>query len=208
MPYVPRISWQGVDLSGPVSYLTASGSPALNGTFGQIFFAEDTGQFWVCVGSGLWSVVAAPGTVAPGGAGSYSPLIKSLSALVDNTATNLCLVTIPNVIAGGGLGITVSGTLGDGDSTETSYWTVAFSRVAGANAKATISSKSSASQTTGAAGNAAVTISNTAVGGAVGAVNTFQMQAKVARSAGSAAGHQLTAIIEVINNFGGGITVA
>jgi hypothetical protein len=131
-----------------------------------------------------------------------------LTGLADNTATNLAVVTIPNVIAGGGLAFTVNGVTGDGDSSQTSYWTCAISRVAGANAKLALSAIQNAINTAGVTATAAVTISSLAVSGGVAAVNTFQLQAKVNRTTGASTGHALTCIIEVLNDLTGGITIA
>jgi hypothetical protein len=208
-PYVARLSEQGVDRSGPEInvYPTPLGNLA-NATFDQSYFAEDTGRQWVCVGNGVWAVLGAPGIAGPGGAGTYGPLIKSVSGLADNTPVNLAVVTIPNVIAGGGLAFTVSGVTGDGDSAQTSYWTCAVSRVAGANAKLTLSAIQNAINTAGVTATAAVAVSSLAVSGGVGAVNTFQLQIKVSRTTGASTGHAATCLIEVLNEFGGGITVA
>jgi hypothetical protein len=42
-----------------------------------------------------------------------------------------------------------------------------------------------------------------AVTGAVGAVNTFLVTAKLARSAGASTGHNVVAEVELLNAFGG-----
>lgn len=200
----------GHDIAGIEATITGASPPpwVVGGDPGCLFYATDTGRLWVSQGAGVWAVVSAPGASGPGGAGSYAPLIKALTGLTDNTATNLAVVTVPNVIAGAGLAFTVVGTLGDGDSSEQSYWTAAISRVAGAVAKLTLSSKANNVNTTGAAGNAAVTLSSQAESGGATAVNTFQLQGKVARSAGTSTGHSLLCIIEVLNNLAGGVTVA
>jgi hypothetical protein len=193
-------------LSGPEINLTTI-TNLLSATFGQTFFAEDTLRTWMCVGSGTWACVSHSGIV-PSGAGGYFPVLKLLTGMADNTNVNLCLVTIPNAIMGCILAFTVQGTQGDGDSTESSYWTCAVSRVAGANAKMLFSAKGNSAATVGVTSTVAATLSNTAVSGAVGAVNTFQIQAKVARSAGASTGHVLVASIEVLNGFASGCTVA
>lgn len=208
MPYVPRISEYGCDISGPEANVNpATQVPFNTATFGQTYFAEDTGRTFICIGSGVWTPVSTYG-LAQGAAGSITPVSKLLTAMADNTPVNLCLVTIPNAIMGAAIGFTVLGTLGDGDSSESSYWTAAFSRIAGANAKIAISAKGNNAATAGATANAAVTLSNTAVSGAVGAVNTFQMQIKVARSAGTSTNHVVVADIMLLNGFASGITVA
>jgi hypothetical protein len=160
------------------------------------------------VGSGIWTAVSSSNLLAPNAAGGEVMLNKILTALADNVATNLAVVTIPNAIHSFSLGVQVLGSLGDGDSTETSFWNIAVSRVTGANAKMVIGAKTGAAVTVGVSGNSAVTLSNTAVGGAVGAVNTFQLQAKIARSAGAATNHVLVCSAMCLNGFATGVTIA
>jgi hypothetical protein len=147
----------------------------------------------------------------PGGAKSYYSIIKSASALADNTATDFdvaCVVTVPNANGAASIGILVHGSLGDQDSAEASYWTIAVSRIAGAATKATVSAKSSNVNTAGATANAAVTVSVTAMTGAVGATQTFKIQVKVARSAGASTNHDAVAVIELLNLKAAGISIA
>lgn len=124
---------------------------------------------------------------------AYSIITNTFGAsgLSDNTAATLITVVIPNGIATAILSLTVGGGLGDGDSCESSTWTIAFSRIAGAAAKCTVGAKATNAATTGAAGNAAVTVSAAAVVGANTATQTFAIQAKVARSAGTADNHDI-----------------
>lgn len=206
----PRLSMNGVDFSTPAeSNLTPTASGQfLTAVYGQFCFAEDTGRIFMCLGSGVWAPFTPNLIAAPGGAGSEAVLEKLLTGLTDNTATNLAVVTIPNVLAAGVLEVLLSAGMGDGDSAEASIYTVAFSRIAGANAKITISTKSIIALVTGASGNAVATLSNTAVGGGLTAVNTFQLQAKVARSAGTATNHTLMARMRLLNNVAGGLTIA
>lgn len=146
-----------------------------------------------------------------GGAKSYYSIIKSATGLADNTATDFdvaCVVTVPNINGGASIGLTVHGSLGDQDSSEASYWTIAVSRIAGAAAKAVVSAKSSNVNTAGATANAAVTVSVTAMTGAVGATQTFKIQVKVARSAGASTAHDVVAAIELLNVKAAGISIA
>lgn len=197
----------GHDMSGLEANLTTA-TNLLNADEGCTYFATDTKRLWVCTGSGVWSCVSVSNLLAPGSAGAMFMMNKLLTGMADNTPVNLAVVTIPNAIMGAGIGIEVVGTLGDGDSSEQSFWNVSFSRVAGAAAKIAIGAKTGAAATAGATANAAVTVSNTAVGGAVGATNTFQLQVKVARSAGASANHVVSATFTLLNNFGTGVTIA
>lgn len=144
---------------------------------------------------------------AAGAAGGVTELSVT-KVLVDNTATDFITVTIPNAIAGGSLDLLISSMLGDGDSTDTARYTVGISRIAGANAKAVASSKSVVGATSGATANAVITAAVSAISGAVGAVNTFTITIKNARSVGSADNHPTTLVVKLINLKASGVTVA
>jgi hypothetical protein len=128
------------------------------------------------------------------------------SGLVNATATTIGTLVIPNQTGAGGLKLTVTVALGDGDASEVSVWDVAVSRIAGAAAKVTVGSKTGAAATTGATGNAAVTLTAAAVVGANTAQQTVALQAAVARSAGTSDNHDLVADVQVSNVKAGGIT--
>jgi hypothetical protein len=98
--------------------------------------------------------------------------------------------------------------LGDGDSTDTAIYTIGVSRITGANAKAVASSKSVVGATAGATANAVITAAVSAIAGAVGAVNTFTITIKNARSAGAADNHPTAAIARLVNLVAAGITIA
>lgn len=146
-----------------------------------------------------------------GGAKSYYSIIKSATLLADNTVTDFdvaCTVTVPNVNGAASIGILVHASLGDQDSAEASYWTIAVSRIAGAATKAVASAKSSNVNTAGVTANAAATVSVSAMTGAVGATQTFKIQVKVARSAGASANHDVVAVIELLNLKAAGVSIA
>lgn len=127
-----------------------------------------------------------------------------IQGLTDNTAATILTVVMPNVNIAAGMDLTVVGGLGDQDSAEISYWTIALSRIAGAASKITLSSKGSNVNTSGATANAAVTVSNVAVAGANSATQTFAIQVKVARSAGSSDTHDVVAFVDMFNVRAGG----
>lgn len=203
----PNMSFYGHDLAGLESALTTSPN-LLNADAGVYYFATDTLRVWACQGAGLWQLINANNNGVPGSAGSIVSITKLLTGMTDATATNLFTATLPNLLLGGGINIDVAGTLGDGDSTEMSTWNAALSRVAGANAKTTISTIGEAAIITGAAGNAAVVITNAAVSGGVTAANVFQYKATVTKSAGSSANHFLLAQIKLLNSIAAGIVIA
>lgn len=145
---------------------------------------------------------------ATGSAGSRTTLTARKGALVDNTATAMVTVTVPNNIHGGVLRIFVMGQLSDGDSTHSVEHLVSFSRITGANAKAVASAAVGSAKTTGATADATTTVAVSAVSGAVGANNTFDITVKVARSAGASDGHTAVVFAELLNGQTGGITMA
>jgi hypothetical protein len=104
--------------------------------------------------------------------------------------------------------VTVTGIQGDGDSVDSKEYLISVARVAGANAKALASSAVGDSAIVGATSTATTTLSVGSVAGGVTAVNTFAINCKVARSAGTATNHIMVAEIQVLNGAAGGITVA
>lgn len=160
---------------------------------------------------GTGRVVAAGGLqigAAAGAVNSAGLLVKSLTALADATDGILGVITVPNLLLAATVRVTILGALGDGDSAQAAVFDIVVSRVAGANAKAVVSSATGTAQITGVSGNATVLVTVSAVSGAVGASNSFNIQARVTRSAGSATNHFITAELAVINPLAGGVTVA
>lgn len=145
-------------------------------------------------------------SAAPGSAGSRTTILVRRE-VVDNVAEDFITVTVPNNVHGGQLRVTAMGQLGDGDSTHSVEHLVSFSRITGANAKAVASSAVGSAKTTGAGADATTTIAVSAVGGAVGATNTFTITGKVARSAGASDGHTLVLYAELLNGQTGGLTM-
>lgn len=145
---------------------------------------------------------------AEGAAGAAVRFQKTLTALADNVDGTLLTLTIPNAIHGGALKITITGMLGDGDSTETKEYLISLSRIAGADTKRTLGTAYGTAQTTGATGNATVTVSLGTLSGAVGATQTLTILAKVARSAGASSNHVIVATVELLNGNATGITLA
>lgn len=143
---------------------------------------------------------------AAGAAGAVTQLIVN-KTLSNNAFTDFATVTVPNVIGGCGIKVEVESTLGDGDSTQMSIWNIAVARIPGANGAATTSAVGVSATKNGASGNAVVTVQASAFSGAVGATQTFTVQIKNARSAGSADNHPTTAIITLLNAAASGSTI-
>ena len=143
----------------------------------------------------------------PGGIASAITYYITLAGLTDATLATFATIVVPNAIVQAGLGLTVTGGLGDGDSVEVSYWTIAISRVVGAAAQIAVSAISSTAIVAGVVGNAAVVISNVAVAGANTAAQQFALQVKVTRSAGVSANHSALIDMQMYNIQAGGAYV-
>lgn len=145
---------------------------------------------------------------AAAGAASSNTRITKQVTVSNNTDTAFFTITIPNILAGAVVHVRITGMLGDGDSTDSKEYLIAVSRIAGAAAKAVAGTAFGTAATVGASGNSVVTITVPSVSGGITAANTFAVTAKVARSAGTADNHIVTAEIQVLNASAGGVTVA
>jgi hypothetical protein len=175
-------------------------------------YMADGGNTSVCASGGL-NVTEPGGVNLEGGRNLGDPLsltriIKALTAMADATAVPFATVTVPNANQAGAVTLEVLGGLGDQDSAQVSYWTLAISRIAGAATKAVLSVISSNAVTLGVTANAAVTITLSAMVGAVGATQTFTINATVTRSAGVATNHDFVAAIELLNVKAAGLQIA
>lgn len=158
---------------------------------------------------GLSDASLVPGPQS-GGAVSVVTILKKATLLADAVATDFdipCVVSVPNANHAASLQIELQVSLGDQDSTQVSFFTIAISRIAGAAAKAVVSAISSNALTVGAAGNAAGLIT-VVVAGAVGAVNTINIKVTVTRSAGAATNHDAIARLAMFNLKAAGATIA
>lgn len=145
---------------------------------------------------------------AAGAGGTTVTVRKRNTNLTDNVAANAFALSVPNGIHGAAVRVTVMGVLGDGDSTDSKVYMVGISRIAGAAAKAVVSSAAAVGATAGATADAVVTAEVTAMSGAVGATQTFHITVKVARSAGASDNHYTVAEAMLFNAFDSGVTIA
>jgi hypothetical protein len=173
----------GLGRKGSGSYVTTTGTQTL--TNKTLTSPTLTGGTLSAVTLDANSTIA--NGVTLGNAAKYYSLTKS--GLTDNVAAASFLISVQDEVHASTIRVTAVGGLGDGDSTQSKVYTIALSRITGANAKAVISGAEATGLTTGATGNATVTVALSAVAGAVGAENTFDIQITVARSAGAADNH-------------------
>jgi hypothetical protein len=143
-----------------------------------------------------------------GGAGSSVELANQKTAVADNTNAAFFRVTVPNAIEGGAIELTSTGTQGDGDSTASSWVLVSFSRIAGAATVFLASAASPSVATVGGTSTAVLTVSVGNLTGANSAVQTFDVNIKLARSAGASTNHTITSQANLINALASGATIA
>ena len=190
-------------LTGAVNFVTA---PTIGGTASAAGTNSLIGGTSPTIASPtITGTVQSNGAAASAGAGTE---LYSAHVIANNTAVDFFTVTVPNAIAGGAIFVKVSSTLGDGDSTDSALYNIGISRIAGAAAKAVAGAKTGAGATAGATGHAVITLAISAIAGAVGAINTFTVTVKNARSAGAADNHPTVAIALLVNHLASGITIA
>lgn len=148
----------------------------------------------------------------PGSATQATRLIFKKTAIVDNTPTSILTVTCPNATHTAALKLTVlaavnnSGALDSARGCET---VIAFSRIAGAALVGSTSVPASIEAsiaTSGTATLAAFNLALAAVGGAVGATNTMDVQVTLVKTGGT--NHQIVVLAELINSEASGMTMA
>lgn len=153
---------------------------------------------------------------AAGAATSRTEFNKAIASVANNTATTLFTVSIPNAAHYASIRVTVTcslgagGAIGAGESTQEATYNIAIARVAGVNAVATIGAvigQEAAASVAGAA-NVATTATLGAISGAVGATNTFTIQATAARSGGSSDNHNCLGHARLMNANATGITIS
>ena len=127
---MPITVLHGHDQSGPTTAMPT------NADAGFLFYDTTVNQLYVYTGS-AWVAIGSSGNPGAGAAGGLRSISKILTALADNTFTDLATVTVPNGIMGGGVRVTLCGTLGDGDSSQIAQFHGGISRITGAATKCT-----------------------------------------------------------------------
>lgn len=155
------------------------------------------------------------GGTSTGGALTDYFLTKEVTGLADATFTDVITVTVPNAAESATIPIVINtrlgagGTIGADECTGTAYGQVVVARTAGVNAVAT----ATALADTGSACVAGATTIATAyqvssISGAVGAVNTFTIQIRITKGAGSSANHKVDVQADVLNANASGVTIS
>lgn len=157
-----------------------------------------------------WAVQSSQGVVAfAGGAAQAITKVFKKVPIADNSATSVIRVTVPNANSAAVLRLTFCATVrntGAFDSTRTALGMVVFDRVPGANVVGTAVALTNAGIATGGTATLTLAYSLTAASGAVGAVNTMDVQVTLVKTGGT--DHQLVVLAELINAEASGITMA
>lgn len=140
---------------------------------------------------------------------------KAVTGIADNSATATFTVTIPNGAHSASLRVVLKASLGAGgsiganESTRSIEYRVDVTRTAGVNAVATISAAGMNPAAAIVAGGQGLTVTGTlsSISGAVGATNTFTINATVARAGTGATNHTCFAYAELLNDNASGVTI-
>lgn len=158
------------------------------------------------------------GGVAEGAVLTSTKLLKTVTAFTDTVAKAVFTVTVPIAtvpvnaiidlfvmgIAGAG------GTIGAGEATSAVRYQVALARTTGKVVVPGVSSAVGASNVVVAGGNAltSVVVTLSAITGAAGADNTFEILVAVTKSGGASGNHVVVASAQLLNAYAGGATIA
>ena len=151
------------------------------------------------------------GAAAAAGATTTTRIIKKVTGIADNTATDVFTVTVPNANHSAGVKVRLVSSNGGTDafeSTRVAEGFVVLARTSGANAVAGVAALTHAQIAT-VSGGATHTLAYgvSAISGAVGAVNTFTIQVTIDDS-GNLGSNQVVAVAEIINSEATGVTIA
>lgn len=155
------------------------------------------------------------GGVIPGAAlGIVSLLPKRISAIVENTATTVLTITVPNVLASAMVRVTIvgiagaSGAIGAGECVTSVSYDIAVARTPGVAVGATASTAyGSAAAVVVGAGTMTCVAALTLTGEGVTLTNTVLVKATLDASA-TAAAHTALIYATCFNSLAGGVTIA
>ena len=148
-------------------------------------------------------------TTAPGAASQSISLINKKTGIVDTVATSIFTVTCPNGNHTAVVSLTLLAAVNNAgalDSARCAIGSVVFDRVTGANLVGSVSVLTGAAIAT--AGSATLTLAYgvAAVVGAVGAVNTMDIQVTLTKTGGT--NHQIVVLAAILNSEPAGMTIA
>lgn len=151
-------------------------------------------------------------TTEVGAAAHATTKIFKKTGIADNTATSVITVTVPNANHAAAIRLTMLATMGVGtdafESSRVATGTVVLARTTGANVVAAASTIDGAQIAT-VSGGGTITLAYgvSSVTGAVGAVNTFDIQVTIVVT-GTITSHQVVVVAELVNAEATGVTMA
>lgn len=200
--------------SGGLGVATTPGSAGTIAATGTISttngnFTATNGTLSVAAIANTGSVIL--GALTAGSATSTKQIIKKVTGIADNTATDVLTVTVPNANHAAVIKLTLLSSNGSTDafeSSRTAEGAVVVARTTGANAVAVAATLTLAQIATVAAGAThTLAYGVSAISGAVGATNTFTIQVTIDDS-GNLGSNQCVVLAEVINAEATGVTIA
>jgi hypothetical protein len=145
----------------------------------------------------------------PGAAIQQYGLIGKKTGIADATATSILTVTCPNTTQTAVLKVTLIAAVNNAgalDSARVGTGIVVFDRVAGAALVGTAATLGNAAIATSGTATLTLAYALAAVAGAVGAVNTMDLQVTLTKTGGT--NHQCMFIAEFLNSEAAGMTIA
>lgn len=146
----------------------------------------------------------------PGAATSAHRLIKKVTAIADNVATDVLTVTVPNAGQSAGIKLSFLSANGSTDAFESSRVAEGFvvlARTSGVATVATIAALDLAQiATVGGGATHTLAYGVSSMTGAVGATQTFTIQVTI-NDTGNTGGNQVVVVAEVLNSQASGVTI-
>jgi hypothetical protein len=150
----------------------------------------------------------------PGTALSQVELYKEVTAIPDNTATNILTITVPNAAHAAQIEFDITGRLGAGgaigadEAVSVSKYLASVNRTPGVASVLVLGAQLGVAQSSvaGAATDTAV-LTQVANGEGVTVTNTHTIKVTIARSAGTSANHKLDLHARLLNANASGITM-
>jgi hypothetical protein len=199
----------------PVNYfeesISATGDPVYQQAAGSDTNI-DIGMYGKGTGSALLGPSVGEGALASvraGSAGNMTRKVKKITGMTDATFTDILTVTVPNAAHAAGIFIRASASLGDADSSACDSYFVTLARQSGAATvlEGDIGVTSVAQPSATGAQTIVLAFQLSSLTGAVGATQTFTVQAKITRGGGASDNHYMTFVAELLNNNTGGVTM-
>jgi hypothetical protein len=197
-------------------YLIGQNRPPVcnpNGLIPYLYYNVSNGH-WTCTASPSPLQGAVLGDKGIAGALSDRFLTKEVTGVADNTFTDVFTVTVPNAAHAAVIPIVLmtrlgaGGAIGADECVGTAYGQLVIARTAGL---ATVATATTLSNTGSSCVAGATTIATayqvSSVAGANSATQTFTIQGRVTKGAGSSTNHKIDAQADLLNANAAGITI-